>query len=63
MPSSGGVSPRSVRTIVLLPDPFGPTTPRISPLATVSDRFLKSGRLGYPTVRSRDRNTHGSVMA
>jgi hypothetical protein len=38
LPPSGAVSPRHIRTVVVLPAPFGPITPRHSPGAISKDR-------------------------
>jgi hypothetical protein len=38
LPSSGTVSPRHMRMVVVLPAPLGPMTPRHSPGAMENDR-------------------------
>ena len=38
VPSSGPISPRHARIVVVLPAPFGPITPRHSPAAISNDR-------------------------
>ena len=37
VPEVGAMSPASIRTVVVLPAPFGPSRPKISPLPTVND--------------------------
>src|SRR5690242_20784205 len=39
-PAVGGNVPESMLKIVLLPDPFGPIRPRISPFSTLNDTLL-----------------------
>src|SRR5215475_7870744 len=39
-PAVGGNVPDSMLKIVLLPDPFGPIRPRISPFSTLNDTLL-----------------------
>src|ERR1039457_2557206 len=39
LPSLGSISPHSMRSVVVLPAPSGPTSPKISPLATVRSRW------------------------
>src|SRR4029079_7556730 len=40
VPPSGGYSPAMQLNVVLLPDPFGPIRPRISPSFTSNDTLL-----------------------
>ena len=37
VPDVAGMNPVSMRIVVVLPAPFGPRNPRISPLFTVND--------------------------
>src|ERR1700680_4463333 len=39
-PADGGNVPESMLKIVLLPEPFGPIRPRISPRSTLNDTLL-----------------------
>lgn len=40
LPASGRTMPRTIRAIVLLPAPFGPSRPKHSPGATANDSPL-----------------------
>src|ERR1700759_1415751 len=55
-PAVGGNVPDSMLKIVLLPDPFGPIRPRISPFSTVNDTLLTArkppNRLTRPSTAS-----------
>ena len=50
-PASGSDSPDKMRNSVLLPHPFKPTTPRRSPVLTVTETLVKSARPGREAVR------------
>src|SRR6202011_3473883 len=55
-PAVGGNVPESMLKIVLLPDPFGPIRPRISPFSTLNDTLLTArkppNRLTRPSTTS-----------
>src|SRR5690242_5604663 len=55
-PAVGGNVPESMLKIVLLPDPFGPIRPRISPFSTLNDTLLTArkppNRLTRPSTAS-----------
>src|SRR5665213_25282 len=53
VPDSWGMSPMIVRSSTDLPRPDPPTTPRISPGRTSSDRWSSTIRSSNPTTRSR----------
>ena len=44
VPSDGPMRPASMRTEVVLPAPFGPSRPKISPSPTVNERSLTAVR-------------------
>src|SRR5215212_9068764 len=50
-PLVGRTSPARTLSRVLLPDPFGPTSPRLAPSATVSDRSRSGDRSRFPSRR------------
>ena len=43
-PEQGDISPTSIRTVVDLPEPFGPRQPRICPGRAVNDASRSAGR-------------------
>src|ERR1700742_5244293 len=55
-PAVGGNVPESMLKMVLLPDPFGPIRPRISPFPTLNDTLLTArkppNRLTRPSTTS-----------
>ena len=65
-PPDGTISPPSIRSVVVLPAPFGPSRPKISPGSTRSDTPSTATRsskrrdeiLGFDHVRDRVRYRH-----
>src|SRR4051812_16631311 len=49
-PAVGATSPSSIRSVVVLPAPFGPRNPVTRPGSTVKDRSLTAARSPYRLV-------------
>src|SRR3954453_4829371 len=56
-PPSGSRSPSRISTVVVLPAPFGPSSPKISPLATSKSMPATAWPSPYRLVRPRTRMT------
>src|SRR5579884_3911394 len=50
-PEVGGMKPARIRMVVVLPAPFGPRNPRISPRLTRNEIWSTAVRLPYTFVR------------
>jgi hypothetical protein len=51
VPDVGAIKPKSIRIVVVLPAPFGPTKPQIVPRGTENDADFTAARLSYCFVR------------
>src|SRR5687767_1819409 len=62
VPEVAGINPERMRKIVLLPAPFGPSSPTISPRPTSKETSLTAVYFAYRLVNSRT-SIIGSITA
>ena len=53
-PASGRITPASMRSVVVLPAPSGPTSPKISPRLTDEGEAVDRGDVGEPFDEALD---------